>query len=229
MNITQADEPSPNNEKYDPNYKAPLDLGNQQELGQANDESLPPKDGGPGAWLFLFGACVFEIVSWGKSSRSAHECISLLTTLAIGFPYSWGVFRAHLYTNGPFKGVDHVSVTGVMNNVSKSYVRSYWYPLTCFEGSAADLDAIYPLLAQLLPSAQKADSVDGLFHMFCIRTWWSIRKNSTSTEKVYHLHQTSMLTRDIAVATHNLLGTTLWHWCRHVVCTDNQLHVRMVR
>ena len=38
----------------------------EQELGEANGDSLPPKDGGSGAWLFLFGACVFEIVSWGE-------------------------------------------------------------------------------------------------------------------------------------------------------------------
>lgn len=37
-----------------------------QERADAKDNSLPPQDGGPGAWLFLFGACVFEIVSWGK-------------------------------------------------------------------------------------------------------------------------------------------------------------------
>lgn len=38
----------------------------QLERAEVKDDSLPPKDGGPGAWLFLFGACVFEIVSWGK-------------------------------------------------------------------------------------------------------------------------------------------------------------------
>lgn len=77
MNITQPDEPSPDNEKYDWTYKAPVDPGNQQELGEANDESMPPKDGGPGAWLFLFGACVFEIVSWGQLIPLIHEFIHL--------------------------------------------------------------------------------------------------------------------------------------------------------
>jgi hypothetical protein len=38
----------------------------QLERAEAKDDSLPPQDGGSGAWLFLFGACVFEIVSWGK-------------------------------------------------------------------------------------------------------------------------------------------------------------------
>lgn len=38
----------------------------QLERAEVKDDSLPPQDGGPGAWLFLFGACVFEIVSWGK-------------------------------------------------------------------------------------------------------------------------------------------------------------------
>jgi hypothetical protein len=38
----------------------------QQEADEAPSDSLPPQDGGSGAWLFLFGACVFEIVSWGE-------------------------------------------------------------------------------------------------------------------------------------------------------------------
>lgn len=38
----------------------------QLERAEVKDDSLPPQDGGSGAWLFLFGACVFEIVSWGK-------------------------------------------------------------------------------------------------------------------------------------------------------------------
>ena len=39
----------------------------QLERAEVKDDSLPPQDGGSGAWLFLFGACVFEIVSWGKN------------------------------------------------------------------------------------------------------------------------------------------------------------------
>jgi len=41
-------------------------LEDQLESAEVKDDSLPPQDGGSGAWLFLFGACVFEIVSWGK-------------------------------------------------------------------------------------------------------------------------------------------------------------------
>jgi hypothetical protein len=41
-------------------------IDGQLEMAEVKDDSLPPQDGGPGAWLFLFGACVFEIVSWGK-------------------------------------------------------------------------------------------------------------------------------------------------------------------
>jgi hypothetical protein len=41
-------------------------LEDQLERAEVKDDSLPPQDGGSGAWLFLFGACVFEIVSWGK-------------------------------------------------------------------------------------------------------------------------------------------------------------------
>lgn len=36
------------------------------ERTEVKDDTLPPQDGGSDAWLFLFGACVFEIVSWGK-------------------------------------------------------------------------------------------------------------------------------------------------------------------
>jgi hypothetical protein len=35
-----------------------------------------------------------------------------------GFPYSWGVFRVYLFTHGSFKGVEYISVAGVMSNVS---------------------------------------------------------------------------------------------------------------
>lgn len=40
---------------------------NEHERDTTEKDALPPKDGGAGAWLFLFGACVFEIVSWGQS------------------------------------------------------------------------------------------------------------------------------------------------------------------
>ena len=46
----------------------------QLERAEVKDDSLPPQDGGSGAWLFLFGACVFEIVSWGKYLPDSSGC-----------------------------------------------------------------------------------------------------------------------------------------------------------
>lgn len=54
-------------------------LQSQQEAGKVSEDSLPPQDGGAGAWLFLFGACVFEIVSWGK-----HTFVRSLNVLTVG-------------------------------------------------------------------------------------------------------------------------------------------------
>lgn len=49
-----------------PTFHATAASEDQLERAEVKDDSLPPQDGGSGAWLFLFGACVFEIVSWGK-------------------------------------------------------------------------------------------------------------------------------------------------------------------
>lgn len=59
--------------------KADPGLQSQQEAGNVSEDSLPPQDGGAGAWLFLFGACVFEIVSWGK-----HTFVQSLIVLTVG-------------------------------------------------------------------------------------------------------------------------------------------------
>jgi hypothetical protein len=29
------------------------------------EPTYPPQDGGKGAWMFLFGACIIEITAWG--------------------------------------------------------------------------------------------------------------------------------------------------------------------
>ena len=52
--------------KNKPTCHAAPGLEDQLERAEVKDDSLPPQDGGSGAWLFHFGACVFEIVSWGK-------------------------------------------------------------------------------------------------------------------------------------------------------------------
>lgn len=82
MKLSLSKAKSTDNEKYGPGSVATSGNGNQQELGVANNDSLPPKDGGSGAWLFLFGACVFEIVSWGKfhSSHTVQRTSVLITT-----------------------------------------------------------------------------------------------------------------------------------------------------
>ncbi|GAB7354677.1 hypothetical protein MBLNU459_g5101t2 [Dothideomycetes sp. NU459] len=58
---------------------------------------LPRQDGGKGAWLFLFGACIIEVTAWG-------------------FPYCFGVFRSYFYDNPPFERESIVSVGGVLSN-----------------------------------------------------------------------------------------------------------------
>jgi hypothetical protein len=30
------------------------------------EPTYPPQDGGKGAWMFLFGACIIEITAWGN-------------------------------------------------------------------------------------------------------------------------------------------------------------------
>jgi hypothetical protein len=30
------------------------------------DPTYPPQDGGKGAWMFLFGACIIEVTAWGN-------------------------------------------------------------------------------------------------------------------------------------------------------------------
>jgi hypothetical protein len=117
VGTAQPNHPIGNRGKHDSIVQANADFEDDED-DEVKDDSLPPKDGGRGAWLFLFGACVFEIVSWGKYHKAAAQSDPGTDTWSTGFPYSWGVFRAYLYTNGAFKGVEYVSVTGVMNNAS---------------------------------------------------------------------------------------------------------------
>ena len=54
--------------KYESSTPRPLDV-------ESHDTESTPKDGGKGAWLFLFGACIVEIAAWGKySSIDAEGC-----------------------------------------------------------------------------------------------------------------------------------------------------------
>lgn len=36
------------------------------DVPPAAEETLPPQDGGKGAWIFLAGAAIIEIVAWGR-------------------------------------------------------------------------------------------------------------------------------------------------------------------
>jgi hypothetical protein len=33
--------------------------------------TYPPQDGGKGAWMFLFGACIIEVTAWGMYDLSS--------------------------------------------------------------------------------------------------------------------------------------------------------------
>ncbi|KAG9595156.1 MFS general substrate transporter, partial [Aureobasidium melanogenum] len=59
--------------------------------------TYPPQDGGKGAWMFLFSACIIEITAWG-------------------FPYCYGVFEAYFNSYPPFQGQNLVSTGGVLSN-----------------------------------------------------------------------------------------------------------------
>ncbi|KAH0380375.1 MFS general substrate transporter, partial [Aureobasidium melanogenum] len=61
------------------------------------EPAYPPQDGGKGAWMFLFGACIIEITAWG-------------------FPYCYGVFEAYFNSHPPFQGQNLVSTGGVLSN-----------------------------------------------------------------------------------------------------------------
>ncbi|KUJ12299.1 MFS general substrate transporter [Mollisia scopiformis] len=68
-----------------------VDSTEPQDVETSNDSTnnvamtIPPADGGKGAWLFLAGCFVFEALVWGKS-----------------FPFSFGVFQSYYTTHPPF-------------------------------------------------------------------------------------------------------------------------------
>ena len=66
MTSSQPIELDTHDAKIETTCRASVGHEDQLERAEVKDDSLPPQDGGSGAWLFLFGACVFEIVSWGK-------------------------------------------------------------------------------------------------------------------------------------------------------------------
>ncbi|KAL6712132.1 hypothetical protein ACN47E_000009 [Coniothyrium glycines] len=77
-------------------------------------QSERPQDGGRAAWLFLFGACIVEAVSWG-------------------FPACFGVFREYYFTHSPFQGNTTLAVTGVLSDGCLQVLMPFllWF-LRCF-------------------------------------------------------------------------------------------------
>lgn len=39
------------------------------------EPAYPPQDGGKGAWMFLFGACIIEITAWGTYDSTHTHAI----------------------------------------------------------------------------------------------------------------------------------------------------------
>lgn len=66
MNASQPLELVTHDRKDETTSHAVVGQEDQLERAEVKDDSPPPQDGGSGTWLFLFGAYVFEIVSWGK-------------------------------------------------------------------------------------------------------------------------------------------------------------------
>lgn len=85
----------------------------------AAETNYPPQDGGRGAWLFLFGACVIEVTAWGMYNAIPRDFKPLgisSDNFETGFPYCYGVFEAYFDTHPPFQGQNLVSTGGVLSN-----------------------------------------------------------------------------------------------------------------
>ncbi|CZR52230.1 related to monocarboxylate transporter 2 [Phialocephala subalpina] len=59
------------------------DVETVNEPEDSSSTSIPPADGGKGAWMFLAGCFIFEALVWG-------------------FPFSFGVFQSYYTTHPPF-------------------------------------------------------------------------------------------------------------------------------
>lgn len=126
------------------------DLSDGQTLARSDGESheeqhLPPVDGGPGAWKYLFASFVIEAVLWG-------------------FTLTFGVFQEYYSKQPEFEGSSNISVIGAISTsmyflgapIASPLVRRYqhWQRHMVVVGSAL---CIVALLA-----ASFATSVPGL-------------------------------------------------------------------
>ncbi|KAL9576540.1 MAG: hypothetical protein Q9212_007013 [Teloschistes hypoglaucus] len=59
------------------------------------DQNLPPMDGGPAAWRFIFGAFMMEAFQWG-------------------FALNYGVFQNYYFKHQPFQGNKSLSIVGTV-------------------------------------------------------------------------------------------------------------------
>ncbi|KAL8627062.1 hypothetical protein Q9189_007230 [Teloschistes chrysophthalmus] len=59
------------------------------------DQNLPPIDGGPAAWRFIFGAFMMEAFQWG-------------------FALNYGVFQNYYFKHQPFQGNKSLSIVGTV-------------------------------------------------------------------------------------------------------------------
>lgn len=80
-----------------------LDVETVNEPEDSSSTSIPPADGGKGAWMFLAGCFIFEALVWGKSISLKHHLSQKTQLLTMpGFPFSFGVFQSYYTTHPPF-------------------------------------------------------------------------------------------------------------------------------
>ena len=149
------------------------------EVSLDTDASPPRKDGGRGAWLFLFGACIIEGITWGLSLDQIDQ-IQLLPGCRVSLLLQclWGIFlhprsfrgsNVHLGRRRLLKCTDEVSFPIIL---TLSLLRV---------GRPADVLAVRSLLPQPLSSASEADNVAWLPSLHTWSNRWSICANGKTT------------------------------------------------
>lgn len=72
-----------------------LSASSDRAVDMSKEDTFPPQDRGKGAWLFLAGASIIEIVAWGWSSYNAYS--DYLTDSSKAFPIATA-FSEHTFS-----------------------------------------------------------------------------------------------------------------------------------
>jgi hypothetical protein len=98
-----------------------FEVSSRDSVADHHEINLPPVDRGRRAWLFLAACFVIEALIWGMFDILRSQLVTwsfMLTSVQLGFTFSFGIFQDYYSTHEPFKSSGDTAVVGTCAMVS---------------------------------------------------------------------------------------------------------------